>query len=212
MRNQHLTFTPLTPDPNGLFEDQTTAGAEELTLDGAGVSGGVWTTSDNMAHQMSLESTGNLSGVNFTFTGFSDKHDHKSVTETIAGPNNSTVETTNYFWKVTSVTTSAAAGTNVEGGPVDEAVSDIIPVSHRNPDFELALICDITGTIDYSVEHTGSDINNPDAVIKWQDHSVLAAQTASANSNLEYPPMAIRLKLNSYTAGASIDFNIITQG
>ena len=59
-------------------------------------------------YKVSIKSSTNESGKNFTIVGTTVGG--VAVTETIAGPNNNTVYTTNYFAKVTSVSTSAAGG------------------------------------------------------------------------------------------------------
>ena len=59
-------------------------------------------------YKVSIKSSTNESGKNFTIVGTTVGG--AAVTETIAGPNNTTVYTTNYFAKVTSVSTSASGG------------------------------------------------------------------------------------------------------
>ena len=59
-------------------------------------------------YKVSIKSSSNESGKNFTIVGTTVGG--AAVTETIAGPNNTTVYTTNYFAKVTSVSTSASGG------------------------------------------------------------------------------------------------------
>ena len=59
-------------------------------------------------YKVSIKSSSNESGKNFTIVGTTVGG--AAVTETIAGPNNNTVYTTNYFARVTSVSTSASGG------------------------------------------------------------------------------------------------------
>lgn len=214
MKPYHRTYTPLTPDPNGVCEDQTAGGAGNLTLNGALVSGGVATMSDGLAHQLSIESTGNLSGVTFTVTG-TDSDGHALV-EAVTGPNATTVETSGYFLTVTQIAVDGAVGTNVEIGPVDEAAGPTRIVDFRSKDFEAALGLDISGTINADVEVTLDPVFStetttikPQQDCTWQNHSVLAGVTATTNDNLEYSPTAIRLVINSYTAGAVISIHQI---
>jgi hypothetical protein len=68
MRPQIFTTTALTNDPDGIFEDQTTAGAGSLTLDGALVESGVAycygsTGTTKQGQLIAIEGTGNNSGV-----------------------------------------------------------------------------------------------------------------------------------------------------
>lgn len=99
---------------------QTTAGAANLTLTaGAGVTAaadafGTTRYTLDVPRTVSLTSTGNISGVNFTITGY-DTHG-QVMTQTIAGPNNNTVLTTKAFKSVTRVAVDGAVGTNTSVG------------------------------------------------------------------------------------------------
>jgi hypothetical protein len=70
-------------------------------------------TFPKISRTVSITSTGNLAGVNFTVTGI---YQGSIVSQTIAGPNNSTVTTTQLFNKVTQVSVSGAVATNVSVG------------------------------------------------------------------------------------------------
>lgn len=196
------TYTPMTPDPNGVFEDQTAGGAGSLTLDGVGVSGGVWTASDGLAHQISLESAGNLSAVTFTITG--TDADGKAISEDVTGPNANTVESLKYFLTITSIAVDGAVGTNVEGGPVDEAVSPMYILNFSNSDFETSIFCTVTGTADYTIEVSGTNPWDSSSTMNWFDHDTIAGETGSVSGNIIVPVTAMRSKFNSYTAGATL--------
>lgn len=198
-------------DPNGVFQDQTTGGAADMTLNGAGVTDGVWTTPDGFAKRIGFESSGNISGVTFTITGFADKQKSAALSETITGPNADTVETTNYFYSITQIAVDGAVGTNTEAGPVDEAVSATIPVNWRGGITSYNL--DFTGTADVTVEQTFDDVQNiDDLAFTWQDSpsSKLVNATASTNDAYEGLPTAVRTKFNSYSSGARV-ITTITQ-
>lgn len=207
-RPYRQSYTPLTPDPNGLFQDQTLGSAGNFTLNGAGVTNGVWDSGDNLAYKIGLESGGNLSGVTITLTG--TDMENRTVTEDITGPNNSTVESTHYYKKITSVSSGAAVGTNIEAGPVDEAISKIYPCSNKGVE-QYALAVDLTGTVNYDVEYTFEDvyISTTSQDLSWQNHSELAGETSNQNSYVEAIPAAFRLVLNSYTSGCTLDYSII---
>ena len=196
-------------DPNGVFEDQTLGGAGDFTLDGAGVTGGEWITPDGFAKQIGFESTGNISGVTFTVTGFADVNRHVALTETLSGPNNNTVETTNYFYIITSIAADGAVGTNTEAGPVDEAVTTTIPINWRNG--IAAINLDITGTINVTVQNTFDNVQDlNDLSFNWQDspNTNLINATSSTNDTYEGLPRALRLKVNSYSSGAEVQMVI----
>jgi VCBS repeat-containing protein len=63
---------------------------------------------------VTLTSTGNLSGVTFTITGY-DRYGQR-LSAAIAGPNNNTVATTKAFKSVVSIAASGAVGTDVTAG------------------------------------------------------------------------------------------------
>jgi hypothetical protein len=91
---------------------QTLGGAGFLTLSGSKVSGGV--ARSDVPRQVTLTSTGNLSGVTFTVRG-KDVRGRK-VTAQLAGPNNNTVATGKTFVEVESIYASGAVGTAVSAG------------------------------------------------------------------------------------------------
>ena len=197
-------------DANGVFEDQTLGGAGDFSLDGAGVVSGEWITPDGFAKQIGFESTGNISGVTFTVNGFADIDRHVALSETLSGPNNNTVETSNYFYVITSIAADGAVATNTEAGPVDEAVTVPIPLNWRGGVASVNL--DITGTIDITIQNTFDDITNlSDLAFNWQDSpsSNLVNATASTNDAYEGLPRAIRAKVNSYSTGA--EFQLVIQ-
>ena len=195
-------------DPNGVFQDQTTGGAGAITLNGAGVVDGEWVSPDGMAKRIGLESAGNISGVNFTIIGFQDEQRHIALSETLAGPNAGTVETTEYFYVITSITVDGAVGTNTEGGNVDEAVDAIIPLNWRGNVVGMTIVP--TGTIDYTVEKCQNDIQNDPNPFTWSDHddAALVNATTLQSGNYIAIPMATRIKVNSYSSGAKLEYTI----
>jgi hypothetical protein len=118
MRPQVFTTTALTNDANGIFEDQTTAGAATLTLNGALVESGVaycygLTGTNAQGQLIAIEGTGNNSGITATITGTLGG---ATVTETVTLANNGTATSTYYFNTVSSITVSGAVTGNIEGG------------------------------------------------------------------------------------------------
>jgi hypothetical protein len=107
-----------------------------------------------ISRNVSLTSTNNLSGVNFTITGVLNG---SSVSEIIAGPNNNTVYTTQLFDVIVSVSVNAAVS-NVSVG------TGLIGKTHwfqycYNRDisyFSVQVI--VVGTINYSFNITSDDV------------------------------------------------------
>lgn len=210
MRRIEIKMDLADVDPNGVFEDQTLGGSGYFTLNGAGVTNGEWVTPDGFAKKIGFESTGNLSGVTFIVSGYEDKNKTILISEGVTGPNNSTVETTNYFYSIQSIVASGAVATNVEAGPVDEAISKIIPIkrsfSDRNERIT-GLTFIKTGTINYTVQQTNDNVQSKDdRTFNWlsSDDSNVVNATTSKNSNYITMPMAMRVKINSYSSGAEL--------
>lgn len=201
-------------DPNGVFEDQTLVEASDFILDGVGVSNSEWVTTDGFAKRIGFESTGDISGVTFTVIGYDDVHKHNLVTETVTGPNNSTVRTTNYFYSIQAIAADGAVGTAVEAGPVDEAITATIPMKRNyfsNDERAVGLTFIVTGTVDFTVQQTNDEIQSlDDRSFNWLDHddSNLINATSSVNGNYIIVPEAMRVKINSYSSGAALDITV----
>jgi hypothetical protein len=117
-RIYHQNIVPLTAQANNIATSQYTTGSTALTLTaGTGVTAGAAPDGSgstvlqfDVPRCVSLASTGNMSANNFTVVGF-DKYGQK-MTQTLAGPNNNTVNTKKAFASVLSVTPSATDGAN----------------------------------------------------------------------------------------------------
>ena len=210
MRRIEINMDLANVDDDGIFQNQTLGGAGNFTLNGAGVVSGQWVTPDLFAKKIGFASTGNISGVNFTVSGYQDKNKTIVISETIAGPNNNTVETTNYFYSIQSISASGAVGTNTKAGAVDEAISQIIPIKRSYSDRserQVGLTFIVTGTINYTVQQTNDDIQSlTNRVFNWldQDDPALISATTSKNGNYFVVPQAMRVKINSYSSGAEL--------
>lgn len=76
----------------------------------------------------------------------------------------------------------------------------VCPMDLYQAPFAVGLNVRVTGTVNYTVEHTFDDVFaagfDPDTA-NWMPHSTLAAETASADSNYAFPVRGIRLTVNS---------------
>lgn len=73
--------------------------------------------------------------------------------------------------------------------------------------FNVGIGCAISAgaTLTYSVEYTFDDVFAPSydpATGNWTALTGLTAQTATKDSNIAYPVMAIRLNVTAYTSGS----------
>ncbi len=211
MRPKEFDIDPVDADPDGICAAQTPAGAEALTLDGALVSGGSVTL--DYARRLAVVSDGNESGETFTVVGTDP--DGYSITEVITGPNIGTVESTEYFKTVASVTISGAGAGNITVGTVDEICTRTIPIQHLSA-YAAKINVDVTGTINFSVEETYDDVQRPGYApqsayqnAQWLAISALASKSADTTSTAATNTTAIRLKVNSYTSTAEIQMNLL---
>jgi hypothetical protein len=207
MRPKQFTMSLATAiDPNGVFQDQTLGRAGNFTLNGAEVVDGEWVSPDAVAKKIGFESAANLSAVTITVTGFRDANRELPITETLAGPNANTVETTNYFYSIQTISADGAVASNIEAGSVDEAASRILPLNWRggNVAFNIA----VSGTVSYTVQQTFDNTADEDEhPFTWTDHdsTALVAATTTQNGNYIAIPRAMQIIINSYTAGASLE-------
>ena len=213
MKPKTFTTAALSDDANGICVDQTTGGAADLTLDGALVSGGVATMAE--AQIVSIEGTGNNSGITFTITG--TNAEGKTIAQAVTGANNGTAVSTFYYKSITQIAASGAVTGNVEIGPLaaNGAVTPVHVVNWVQTPFNMAMFVDITGTVTYTVEHTEGDpqstyTNSYSTDTKWRDTTGLTSLTADNEGNIAFPVRAVRLKLASGTGTTS--FTVLQGG
>lgn len=87
-----------------------------------------------------------------------------------------------------------------------------VPDIDRNP-ISIGFGCDVTGTANYTVEHTFDNIQAPGfsaASAKWYPHPTVAALTADEDGTYAFPVRAIRVTINS--GAGSVRFTIIQAG
>ena len=185
-------------DDNGICESQTpTAGA--LTLDGVLVTDGVAVL--DAARRILITCTGNESTRTFTVTG--TNWQGNLISETVNGPNATTAQTTNSFKTVTSVSISGNAANAVIVGTNGVADSPWVRFDDWAPNFITAM-CSVTGTVNYTVQTTLDDPNNPvDPVpvgeMVWQDalDANLVSESTNKSGGFQYAPVFAKIVLNS---------------
>ena len=198
MRPITISFTPL--------DDDTVFFATGLTGAGPFTTFTASATTDNLAHLVSLTSAANISALTATLLG--TDADGQAQTEVVTAPNATTVYSTKYFKTLTKVTMSATLGANtMDVGVQDVSISQSIPVDYIEQAFNTTQMVEVTGTINYTVQYTeGAIYERQPSTLPWFNHSVLVAKTASLDGSITSPFRAIRLKINSLTAGATAAF------
>lgn len=213
MLYKQISLPVLTNDANGICEDQTTAAAGALTLDGALVSGGVATAA--AAQIIAIEGTGDNSGITFTITGTcADGH---SRTEVVTGANNGTAKTTNYFKTVTGIVASGAVTGNVEIGwlAADGMATATVPLNIRQEDFLVTvgfneLVDGMTASAQYSLDNPFDSTKTPfQDNAQWVEVTNMSGVTADATTTIAFPVRAIRFIESTGTATATATCTLI---
>ena len=203
MRPISLSFSPADDDTNGYGATLSgTAGAAfTLTANNAG---------DSMAHLVIITPSGSVTG-NYTLTG-TDADGH-AQTETLATSTTNAVTSTKYYKTLTEVLAPSGIGAEtVDIGWTDDIVSKTIPLDSRANPFSVGIGVDITGTINYTIQHTFASILAPGSIPsteKWFNHSSLTGQTADANGNYAFNCQAMRLLINSMSSGATVTLEVV---
>jgi len=79
-----------------------------------------------------------------------------------------------------------------------------IPVDYIQAPFQIGFGVVVTGTVDYTIQHTFDDVFNPTVTPVAFDHPVVAAQTTNQDGNYAFPIRAIRVTVNSGTGSAAL--------
>lgn len=194
-------------DDNGIAESQTTAGAANLTLNGALVTGGVAIL--DKPRRVIVTSGGNDTNITFTITGTT--FGGQSVVETITGASGAAASTTVDFLTVTQV---RASGATSLGGVIvgTNGVAGSRWVRMDSWAFaQSAIQVDVSGTVNYTVQTTMDDPNsatNPVSVpnVTWLSalDGNIVSKAGAASGIMAYTPTFVRILLNSGTGSATL--------
>lgn len=200
MRTYERSTQAITADPDGISLAQQTAGAANLTITGAGASGGVALLSP--PRRVTMNSAGNIAAVVFTVYGLDRAG--SSITDTITGINNTTVATNKVFASVTRIAASAAVGTDVTAGWGAEHISPWLFLGNRVQDYSAGYELDVTGTVNVDVERTFRNIlrDRIDGDYTTGITDFISAKTADEAGALTPIPVAVRLVQNSGSGSA----------
>ena len=209
-----LDMDPLDVDTNGIAENQTTAGAADLDLDGAQVVDGVWdihavpTTaySEGVGGvRIAIDSAGDVSSVVFTVYG--TDQDGIARTETITGVTTSAVNSVTFWQTITRIAADAAVGSNVFVGAIDQIVSETLPLNWRN-NYSATFVVDITGTLQYDIEESNSEMAAYTDPVDLVWGVTQSNQTAGLTGSCLNYTTAARVRWDSYSSGAEMQFSL----
>lgn len=205
-----VTIGPIAAaDDNGIAEAQTQVGAGDLTLDGALVTDGVAIM--DVPRHVAVTSSGNDTGVHFTIYGTS--FSGASVSETVQGTNGGVAATSIDFLTVTRVYADGSTADNVIVGTNGAAGSRWVRLDSW-ADAQTAIQCTVSGTVNYTLQTTMNDPNDPFSPVDvssvvWLNTNDGDAVTAIGNvsSNFDWTPTYARVLLNSGAGSVSAVFS-----
>jgi hypothetical protein len=201
MRPIQLLSTPAAADLIG-FASNVTGATFTLTANDSG---------DSLGHQVSIRNDTANSHAGKTITLVGTDPDGRALTEVVTGPGvSATVESAGYFLTLESATPSATIGADTfDIGWVDEFSTRTIPLNWRGAD--VALNVTVSGTIDYTIQQTFDDIQSKTTAFAFNNHSDTSLVTATTTLNGGYieVPRATRAIVNSYSSGATLEYNIV---
>ncbi len=200
-RPYYITYTPLATS--------TTALAASVT--GAAFTLTTTSMSDNMAHKITVNNltANDHSGGTLAIVGTDG--DGNAQTETLTGPAGSVgVTSAKTYLTLASVTPNATWGADTASIGIT-AVSNgkTIPVDYTQSPFDLGLVGEVTGTINFTVQYTYDDCRLSTVGLNYFALSALTSKTANTDANMTTPIMGVRMLVNSVTTGGTVKLGII---
>jgi hypothetical protein len=182
----------------------TAFNAQGFTSTGAATAPTTTSTSDGLAHYVTLTSPAQatLAGINFTIVGTDpDGHD---ISETIAGPASaSTVTSTKFFNTVATIQPSATMGALTLA--VGIAVTAITPtIALTNSAAAAGMTVAVTGTVNYTMYETFANVYVHNANTVSTAITALTSKTANTSGNASVSATGVILLINSVTASATV--------
>lgn len=209
-----LDVDPANLDPDGIAESQALGAAGDVVLNGALCDSGTaaqFDIGDTYSSgvggiRLLFDSSGDISTVNFTITGKDENG--LPVTEVVTGVTTTAVSTTTYFSQVTQIAADAAAANLFIGTVTGELVTPTIPVNVHSANPAVVAVSGKTGTCQFDVQETYDNIGtaSESQSATWID--ILTDQSTDQASVATASATAVRLKLDSYSNGAELQFHV----
>jgi len=213
MRPITATVGPLTAQTGNNIALSQTPSAGPLTLNGSLVSGGVAVITN--PQRITITTTDNTHS--FTITGATPTG--SLLTETVTGNGTSATSVLDYA-KVSSITISGNASAAVTVGTSGTGATPWVRLDEwASP--PVGIQCDITGTVNYTVQSTYDDPNSPTDPVSVSSMTWLATNdtnavnaTAAVQTNFLFTPTYVRALLNSGTGSVTmkvIQYNVASR-
>ena len=195
MTTVYVSCTPTAVDADGVCASQS-PGAGAILINGALATGGVATF--GAAQLVRLTSSGNDSGITFTFIG--TDADGNPQRQTVAGTNATNTDTTLFFKTITSITKSGNTAGAIVVGNLITSVSPTLRINTGMTPCNFNLLTQlVSGTATWGMDYT-FDEGAPYPAL-WIADSVVTAKSANFESTWIKPIQAIRLKLTASSSG-----------
>ena len=202
MSTVSYTAAPTALDADGICLAQQIEAAGNLVIAGALATAGVATFGEQQ--RVTLYSAGNLSALTFTVYGTTTFGN--SISEAIAGPNNTTVTTTANFKTVTRIAVSGAVATNVTAGNSNALETPWIMLNDEFPLKGVSVVLSTGASLTYEVQYGTRNMTNSaeaETAILAKADGTLTAKTASDSLALTIPWPLVRLKITSFVSGTA---------
>lgn len=200
-----VSMALVTIDPDGIVEDDT----GDLTATGLTLI--LTKPPAGHAQQFAFVSSGDISGVEFAVVG--KDADGRAQSETVTGVTTSPVETTKFYSEITSITPDATIGVEtLDVGFVDELVSETIPL---DPELAFYVRYDESGTLETDIELLMEDpgLSGDQEAMTWTLYDAQLDDILDGERFAIGPGYtAARVRVNSFTAGASLTARIVQGG
>lgn len=164
-----------------------------------------------------LTSGGNDSAKTFTVSGTADGY--TPISEVVTGANIGAASTALIYKTVTSIIPSAATAGTLTVGTNGVSTTRWVRFDDYAGNAQVAIQCTVTGTVNYTVQQTLQDPNDPtspvaDEAVVWVDSpdSAVVAATATKQSKYDTVPIWARVVLNSGTGSVSTVFRQVFTG
>jgi hypothetical protein len=204
---QYIKLTLAAASANNIALSQTVSGASNVVLNGSTATGGVATLDTD--RRVLITNAGDDHLITFTVTG-TGKETTQSFSETVTGTNGGTVATTQNFFKVTSIKTSGStSGSGITVGTNGVGSSRWRIVNWHDTPINIGIGTTVTGTVNYTVEHTYDDVMgvypNPNVTFPTvYANPTLNALTSNAEGVYTTPIAAYRITVNSGTGTVAL--------
>jgi hypothetical protein len=81
--------------------------------------------------------------------------------------------------------------------------SATVPLDHYQNPFQVGIGVVVSGTVNYTIQHTFDDVFDSAVTPTWFSHPTLASLAANSDGNYAFPVRAVKVLVNSGTGTAT---------